>query len=104
MSAFKQKLARIGATAGVLAASTAAIMGVGAVSASTALAVPAYCVKVPASVRALAAEGSTLQGVAQAEWTSKYNTACNETEDAHFTYTGTGSGACSAPSPAASMK
>lgn len=91
MSAFKQKLARIGATAGVLAGATAAIFAVGGASAGTALG--AECVNVPASVRALKGEGSTLQNVAQGKWTSAYNTACGGSENAHFSYTGTGSGA-----------
>jgi ABC-type phosphate transport system substrate-binding protein len=91
MSAFKQKLARLGATAGVVAGATAAIFAVGGASASTALA--AECVNVPESVRALKGEGSTLQNVAQGNWTGAYNTACSGAENAHFTYTGTGSGA-----------
>jgi ABC-type phosphate transport system substrate-binding protein len=66
MSAFKQKLARLGATAGVLAASTAAIMAVGGVSASSALALETSCQ--PASEASIAGEGSSLQKIAQGLW------------------------------------
>src|ERR1700744_516698 len=91
MSAFKQKLARLGATAGVLAASTAAIFAVGGATASSALAVVPSCETVP-GVTTLQGEGSTLQKVAQIElWTGEYTTACPT--GVHFAYTGTGSGA-----------
>jgi ABC-type phosphate transport system substrate-binding protein len=90
MSAFKQRLARLGATAGVLAASTAAIMAVGGAEASTALAAPS-CVAGPGVV--LQAEGSTLQRVAQEKWTAKYNSLCPTATKVNFKYTGTGSGA-----------
>jgi ABC-type phosphate transport system substrate-binding protein len=90
MSAFKQKLARIGATAGVLAASTAAFMAVGGVTAGSALATPT-CQTI-SGVSTLQGEGSTLQKVAQIElWTPAYTTACPT--GVHFNYTGTGSGA-----------
>jgi ABC-type phosphate transport system substrate-binding protein len=91
MSAFKQKLARLGATAGVLAASTAAIMAVGGVTASSALAKP-VCETI-SGVSTLQGEGSTLQNVAQTEiWTPAYNAECVSPK-VHFAYTGTGSGA-----------
>jgi ABC-type phosphate transport system substrate-binding protein len=64
MSALKQRLARFGATAGVLAASTAAIFAVGGVSASSALAV-AHC-----AGENIEGEGSSLQGTSQGIWTS----------------------------------
>jgi ABC-type phosphate transport system substrate-binding protein len=90
MSAFKQKLARLGATAGVLAASTAAFMAVGGVTAGSALATPT-CQTI-SGVSTLQGEGSTLQKVAQIElWTPAYTTACPT--GVHFNYTGTGSGA-----------
>jgi ABC-type phosphate transport system substrate-binding protein len=85
MSAFKQKLARVGATAGVLVASTAAIMAVGGVSASSAMA--ASCV----SGAQIKGQGSTLQKNAQLNtWNPKYNTDCGA---GSVEYTGTGSGA-----------
>jgi ABC-type phosphate transport system substrate-binding protein len=86
MSAFKQKLARLGATAGVLAASTAAFMAVGGVTAGSALATT--CVT---GSTTLEGQGSTLQKVSQAEWNGAYNTAC--VGKTQFKYTGTGSGA-----------
>jgi ABC-type phosphate transport system substrate-binding protein len=91
MSAFKQKLARIGATAGVLAASTAAIFAAGGATAGSALAAPPNCVAGPGIV--LQGEGSTLQNVAQTEWTKIYNEKCPTASDYNFKYTGTGSGA-----------
>jgi ABC-type phosphate transport system substrate-binding protein len=90
MSAFKQKLARLGATAGVLAASTAAFMAVGGATAGSALAGPPSCVAGPGVT--LQAEGSTLQRVAQEKWTAAYNAFCGPTK-VNFKYTGTGSGA-----------
>lgn len=91
MSAFKQKLARLGATAGVLAASTAAIFAVGGATAGSAIAAPPNCVTGAGIV--LQGEGSTLQGVAQEKWTSAYNTDCPTASKINFAYTGTGSGA-----------
>jgi len=87
MSAFKQRLARIGATAGVLAATTAAIMAVGGASASVA---SAACVPVGEGT-ALAGSGSSLQKEAQLTWTnaSHFGTECAETP---VTYTSTSSG------------
>ncbi|HEY0279065.1 MAG TPA: substrate-binding domain-containing protein [Solirubrobacterales bacterium] len=90
MSAFKQKLARLGATAGVLAAGTAAFMAVGGATASSAFANPT-CVAGKEVV--LQGEGSTLQNVAQGLWTGVYNEKCPKSADINFKYTGTGSGA-----------
>lgn len=88
MSAFKQKLARLGATAGVLVASTAAFMAVGGIAAGSAMAVECE----NALPTTLQAEGSTLQKVAQINlWTPAYASAC--ASGTHFNYTGTGSGA-----------
>jgi ABC-type phosphate transport system substrate-binding protein len=87
MSAFKQKLARLGATAGVLAASTAAIMAVGGVTASSAFA----CSGTGGTV--LTGQGSTLQREAQEKWIAGYQVACPPGSNATFSYTGTGSGA-----------
>jgi ABC-type phosphate transport system substrate-binding protein len=64
MPAFKQRLARIGASAGLLAATTAAIFAVGGASASSALAVE-HC-----KGENIEAEGSSLQGASQVIWTS----------------------------------
>jgi ABC-type phosphate transport system substrate-binding protein len=87
MSAFKQKLARLGATAGVLAASTAAIMAIGGVTAGSALAETPKCETVPA-VSVLEGEGALLQKVMQTElWIPAYNSACPS--GVHFNYTGT---------------
>jgi ABC-type phosphate transport system substrate-binding protein len=87
MSAFKQKLARIGATAGVLAASTAAIMAVGGATASSAFA----CSGTGGTV--LTGQGSTLQREAQEKWIAGYQGICAPGSNATFSYTGTGSGA-----------
>jgi hypothetical protein len=64
MSAFKQKLARLGATAGVFVGSTAAVLAIAGIGASSASAAPT-CVNIPAAARNLGAQGSTLQHVAQ---------------------------------------
>ncbi len=66
MSAFKQKLARLGATAGVLAASTAAIMAAGGVTAGSA---SAAC-----SATIMKGQGSSLQKIAQESIWNKYVT------------------------------
>ncbi len=93
MSAFKQKLARIGATAGVLVASTAAFMAVSGVAAGSAMATTPECEKIGTEPVTLHGEGSTLQKVAQIElWTAAYNTTCASPK-VHFEYKGTGSGA-----------
>ncbi|HEX3359914.1 MAG TPA: substrate-binding domain-containing protein [Solirubrobacterales bacterium] len=108
MSAFKQKLARLGATAGVLAASTAAIMGVGAVEASSALAAP----ECPSNaVSAIEGKGSSLQRLAQEAWTGRlvpsgepllaiphelktggYAATCGEAPSVSYTSTSSGNG------------
>jgi ABC-type phosphate transport system substrate-binding protein len=91
MSAFKQKLARLGATAGVLVASTAALMAVSGATAGSAMAEPPNCVNGAGVV--LQGEGSTLQNVAQGGWTAFYNEKCPTASKINFHYTGTGSGA-----------
>jgi ABC-type phosphate transport system substrate-binding protein len=95
MSAFKQKLARLGATAGVLVASTAAIMAVGGAEASSALA------GTPCSGTSISGEGSSLQGKSQAIWTAgtspkgfNHNAAgCTAVGAPTVTYTASGSSA-----------
>lgn len=91
MSAFKQKLARLGATAGVLAASTAALMAVGGVTAGSAMAEPPSCFGSTGTV--LNGQGSTLQREAQEKWIVGYEATCPKGSHASFKYTGTGSGA-----------
>jgi ABC-type phosphate transport system substrate-binding protein len=98
MSAFKQKLARLGATAGVLAATTAAIMAVGGVGASSAFAT----IGTQCSGEGIHGEGSSLQREAQNIWTTAgFNTstdasACSGTQGSKAkpaaTYTVTSSG------------
>jgi ABC-type phosphate transport system substrate-binding protein len=87
MPAFKQRLARIGATAGVLAVSTAAFMAVGGAGASVA---SAACVT-KGEGTPLAGSGSSLQKEAQANWTNAthFGAECAETP---VTYTSTSSG------------
>jgi ABC-type phosphate transport system substrate-binding protein len=87
MPAFKQRLARIGASAGVLAATTAAILAVGGAGASVA---SAACVA-KGEGTALAGNGSSLQKEAQANWTNgtHFGAECPETP---VTYTPTSSG------------
>lgn len=75
MSAFKQRLARIGATAGVFAVSTAAIMAVGGVSASSAMA--QTCPKTEAT--SIQGRGSSLQRVAEENWTGRKVPTVEET-------------------------
>jgi hypothetical protein len=75
MSAFRQKLAKVGATAGVIASATAMMLAVGGVSASSALALKGHC-----EGASIHGEGSTLQRVAQETWTPGFNTStrgCN---------------------------
>jgi hypothetical protein len=75
MSAFKQKLAKVGVTAGVLASATAMMFAVGGVSASSALALRGHC-----EGASIHGEGSTLQRVAQETWTPGFNASskgCN---------------------------
>lgn len=66
MPAIKQRLARIGASAGVLAATTAAIMAVGGAGASIA---SAACPG--AEALSIQGRGSSLQRVAQENWTGR---------------------------------
>jgi ABC-type phosphate transport system substrate-binding protein len=75
----------------VATVAVAAMMAVGGATASDAIAGP-KCVHVSGGL-ALKGQGSTLQNVAQGEWTSKYNAACASGSNANFSYEGTGSGA-----------
>jgi ABC-type phosphate transport system substrate-binding protein len=88
MSAFKQKLARIGATAGVLAASTAAFMAVGGASASIA---SAACVSPTTEGTSILGSGSSLQKVAQEKWNPGIHTEC-ATQTVTYTSTSSGKG------------
>jgi ABC-type phosphate transport system substrate-binding protein len=83
MPAFKQRLARIGATAGVLVASTAAFMAVGGVGVASAA---PHCATTPT---AIVGKGSSLQRVAQENWHTGYPVKC---PGASVTYTVTSSG------------
>jgi ABC-type phosphate transport system substrate-binding protein len=91
MSAFKQKLAKVGATAGVLASATAMMLAVGGVSASSALALKGHC-----EGEGIHGEGSSLQRAAQETWNSGFNTSakgCNVAgKKPAVTYTVTSSG------------
>jgi phosphate transport system substrate-binding protein len=64
MSAFKQRLARIGASTGMLAVATAAILAVGGASASSAFACPT-------GTLGIQGKGSSLQRIAQEQWTGR---------------------------------
>jgi ABC-type phosphate transport system substrate-binding protein len=72
MSAFKQKLARLGATAGVLAVTTAAVLAVGGAEASSALAL-GHCT----NTEEVKGEGSSLQREAQATLNTAFNVSAN---------------------------
>jgi hypothetical protein len=89
MPAFKQRLARIGATAGVLAASTAALFAVSGVSAGSAMAAVEHCKGSNAH-----GEGSSLQGTAQGLWITGFKTAagCPAAGEPSVTYTVSSSG------------
>lgn len=91
MSAFKQSMRKLGVRAGLLAGASAAVLAIGGITAGSAMAAPT-CTPVTGGL-ALKGQGSTLQNVAQGEWTSKYNAACPSGSNANFTYEGTGSGA-----------
>jgi ABC-type phosphate transport system substrate-binding protein len=88
MPAFKQRLARLGATAGVLAVSTAALMAVGGASASVA---SAACVSPTTEGLSIAGSGSSLQKVAQENWTVKQHSLCS-TQTVTYTSTSSGKG------------
>ena len=82
MSAFKQKLARIGTSAGLLAVCTAAILAVGGASASSAF---AECKGVN-----IKGKGSSLQKIAQENWIAGFAAECPG--GPAVTYTSTSSG------------
>ncbi|MGH2939782.1 MAG: PstS family phosphate ABC transporter substrate-binding protein [Solirubrobacterales bacterium] len=88
MSAFKQKLARLGVSAGVLAGTTAAVLAIGGVTAGSALAAPTC----PSKTTTVAGKGSSLQKVAQENWTSGYNAKCATGPVVKYTSTGSGPG------------
>jgi ABC-type phosphate transport system substrate-binding protein len=91
MSAFQQSMKRFSARAGLLAGTSAAVLAIAGIGAGSAMAAPT-CTPVTGGL-ALKGQGSTLQNVAQGEWTSKYNAACPIGSNANFSYEGTGSGA-----------
>jgi phosphate transport system substrate-binding protein len=68
MSAFKQKLGRVGARAGILAAASAAVLAVSGASAGSALAATECGSGTPANIQG---QGSSLQRIAQQEWTGR---------------------------------
>lgn len=81
MSAFKQKMARLGARAGLLAGASAALLAISGIGASSAMALEQQC----KGTTGLESEGSSLQGTAQGLWTAGFNTsadasACNGTQ------------------------
>jgi ABC-type phosphate transport system substrate-binding protein len=106
MSAFKQKMGRVGVRAGLLASASAAVLAVSAIGASSA---SALCVAGSTNVQG---KGSSLQKVAQGVWTGRevpsgeplgglphtatsggYAAACPAgTPDATVSYTATSSG------------
>lgn len=91
MSAFKQRTRKLGLRAGLLAGASAAVLAISGLGAGSAMAAPT-CTPVSGGLP-LSGQGSTLQNVAQGEWTTKYDAECPSGSNATFTYTGTGSGA-----------
>jgi ABC-type phosphate transport system substrate-binding protein len=86
MSALKQKMARLGVRAGLLAGASAAVLAISGVGASSALA---------ACPTTLTGQGSSLQKVAQTEiWSTSFESEkCSEaTENAKMKYEATSSG------------
>lgn len=78
MSAFKQKLARLGATVGVLAATTTAIMAVGGVSASSAFG--AECNPKGLNIYG---QGASLQKIGQEQWSGRVAATVEGTGEVH---------------------
>lgn len=87
MSAFKQKLARLGASAGVLAGATAMLLAVGGVTAGSAMA-SELC----PNAATIAGKGSSLQKIAQETWTAGYKAECPGGPTVTYTSTGSGPG------------
>jgi ABC-type phosphate transport system substrate-binding protein len=88
MSAFKQKLSRLGASAGILAGTTAAVLALGGITAGSALAAPTC----PSKSTTVLASGSSLQKVAQENWTAGYAAKCTTGPVVKYTSTSSGKG------------
>jgi ABC-type phosphate transport system substrate-binding protein len=73
MSAFKQKMARLGVRAGLLAGASAAVLAISGIGATSALAAPECPTAPPAK---LEGQGSSLQRIAQENWVSGYASSC----------------------------
>lgn len=114
MSAFKQKMAKLGVRAGLLAGASAAVLAISGIGASSALAAP-VCPN--NAVKAIEGKGASLQKVAQETWTGRvvpsikkgeelpeiphkkletpergYQLACGETPSVSYSSTGSGPG------------
>ena len=88
MSAFKQKLARLGASAGILAGTTAAVLALGGITAGSALAE----VGCPSKTTTVSGSGSSLQRVAQENWIAGYGAKCTTGPVVKYTPTSSGKG------------
>lgn len=106
MSALRQKLARVGARAGLLAGASAAVLALSGIGASSALAAPS-CVNGSLNIQG---KGASLQRVSQELWTGRkvpsneilglphektsggYAADCSAAGDDTVSYTSTGSG------------
>jgi hypothetical protein len=111
MSAFKQRLAKLGARAGLLAGASAAVLAISGVTASSALAAPECITVANKAERNLQGLGASLQRSSQQLWTGRevptvlgektppfkaltggYAGTCNGAEHGTVSYTSTGSG------------
>jgi ABC-type phosphate transport system substrate-binding protein len=88
MPSLRQRIARVGATAGVLAVSTAAFLAVGGAGASVA---SAACLTPTSEGLTIAGSGSSLQKVAQENWTAKQHALC-PSQTVNYTSTSSGKG------------
>jgi phosphate transport system substrate-binding protein len=86
MSAFEQKTRSLGIRAGILAGASAAVLAIAGLSAGSAMAATPTCPE----AKTIAAEGSSLQKIAQEGWKSSYNTTCSG-KPASVGYTSTSS-------------
>lgn len=88
MSAFPQRLRKLGVRAGLLMGTSAAVLAIAGIGASSAVAAPAC-----PNAGTIAGRGSSLQKEAQAVWTAGYTADCtSKPTKAEYTSTSSGSG------------
>jgi ABC-type phosphate transport system substrate-binding protein len=88
MSAFKQRMRKLGVRAGLLAGASAAVLAISGVSAGSAMATEAVC----PNTSTINGKGSSLQNPAQEIWKVKYAGLCPKGPTVKYTSTGSGPG------------